>query len=326
MRVVISYFIKRLVLAAITDTAAKFVKNYLDRYLRKELLEDYRYTGTGGPEKWKGKTKKGLEIGNILAAAIKEELGDATQKQKILEDLSFKFTDPGERKEFFGEKAEDIIAKLIGKAHLEDIGAKDARKIVRRGGGVWDAEDLENFEDLREDFLNIIAKYLTSFFRNTFLDIMKKKKDPLSPRIREDIPVAEAETAEFIEDFEEFTDKGSEYEKGESKAIETLGFSVKDLREFLKEGDSLGTWGKPTEKDRKLWLTILDSNVLKKKGEEGYKTHDEIAKEFDLPKKQNVQYQVGVLKNIIKTLMAQRGKKVKSSEAILPYSIVERRS
>ena len=61
---------------------------------------------------------------------------------------------------------------------------------------------------------------------------------------------ADKETAEFIQDFQDFTEEGIEYEKQRGKAIKTLGFSIKDLREFLREGDSLGTWGKPSEKDR----------------------------------------------------------------------------
>lgn len=322
-RVIISYFIRRLILAVtVSETAEKFVRNYLGRYLRKEILEDYIYTGHGGSEKWKGKSKKGLEIGNILAEAISQERGSPERKQKMLEDFAFEFTKPAKGDKYFGKAAEKIIAKLTSKANLEDISFKEAEKIIERGGGAWDSDDVENFEDLREDFIKIINKFLNQFFRHRFVDLMREKER----HPETDIPAADAETKEFIKDFEEYTEKGSEYEKSQSKAIETLGFNIKDLREFIKESDSLGTWGKPSEKDRKLWLTILDSSILKKKGEEGYKTQQEIAEEFELKDRKNVDYQADVLKKIVKGLMAQRGKKIESSEAVLPYSIIEKRS
>ena len=323
MRLVISYFIRQLVFAAaITDTAEKFIRNYLERYLRKEILEDYTYTGRGADEKWKGKSKKGLVLGPLMAGAIKEHMGEGERKQKILEDFAFLFTKPAEGKKYFGKTAERIIAKLTSRANQSDVVGKDADKIIERGGGVWDNEDIENFEDLREEFIKIINGFLSKFFRDAFADMVRKQQS----HPETDIPEADKETSEFIEDFEDFVGEGSDYEKEQGKAIETLGFSVKDLREFLKEGDSLGTWGKPAEKDRKLWLTILDSNILKRKGEEGYKTQAEIAKEFGLKDRKNVDYQADVLKKIIKNLMAQRGKKVKSSEAVLPYSIIGKRS
>ena len=322
-RVIISHFIRHLVLAVqIADTAEKFIRNYLERYLRKEILEDYTYTGRGGDEKLKGKTVKGLVLGPLLTGAIKEHMGEPERKQKMLEDFAFQFTKPAEGEKYFGKAAEKIIAKLTSRANQSDIGPKDAEKIIERGGGVWDADDLENFEDLREDFIKIINRILSQFFKRRFVDLLEEKKR----HPETDIPAAEAETKEFIKDFEDYIEgeKGSEYEKSQSKAVETLGFDIEDLREFIQKSDSLGTWSKPTEKDRKLFLTILDSNILKKKGEEGYKTQQDIAEEFDLKDRKNVDYQAGVLKKIVKNLMAQRGKKVKSSELVLPYSIIEK--
>ena len=332
-RVIISYFIRRLVFATqITETAETFVKQYLKPYLRDEILEEYNYRGYG--EKGIKGRKKGLILGAILAGAISNLKGDPERKQKILEDISFEFTRPMKDRDYFvGKTGEEIVTALEQIADKKlDLSTSDAEKIISRGGGAWDEDDIANFEDMREDFIKVINNYIGDTFRNALTNMMSKERgveDPL--HLTEDIPEAEKETAEFIKDFEDFIEeKGSEYERGQSKAIKTLGFSVDDLRKFLKESPSIGTWKKPTEKDRKLYITILDSNILKSKGEEGYKTQEEIAKDFDLKDRKNVDYQTDVLKKIIKTLRAQKkhekGEKEgadMSIEAVLPYGLVE---
>jgi hypothetical protein len=305
--------------AQITETAATFVKEYLKPYISDEILEEYNYRGYG--EKGIKGNKKGLDINKILASVISKQFDAPEQKQKILEDVAFEFTKPMKDRDYFiGKIGEEIRSRLRKIAH--DLSDADAEKIIAHGrSATWDEDDISFFEDLREDFIKVISDYVKKFFEKSVKNIKIRGKRYV------DIPEADKETAEFIKDYEDFMEgeEGSEYEKERSKAIKALGFSVKNLHDFIEKSPTV------KEKFRKLYRTILDDNILKRKGEEGYKTYDEIAEEFDLKGgKKNVSWHEKKIRGLIKKLRAQKkhekGEKKgvdMSIEAVLPYGLTE---
>ena len=328
-RVLISSLLRRLARETqISDTAATFVKQYLKPYLRDEILEEYDYQGLGEKE-FKGR-KKGLEIGNIIAGAMKKAVGSPSDKQRLFEDIAFDFSRPMKnREQFVGATATDIRAALTQVANKKlGLGKRSSEKLIERGGGTWDNNDRENFEDLREDFIKVTSSYLANFFQNAFVNILKKKEDPLAPSQAALLPDADKETQEFIKDFDEFSEKDTN--DSESKAIKSLGFKVEDLKDFIKEN--------PKVKEKKLYMTVLEDNILKsgpagKKKDEGlpgYKSYVEIAEELDLddPKekgRKKIEFVGKQFKKLINTLRAQRGLNEKEGtdmEASLPYSII----
>lgn len=310
MRIVISHFIRRLaeivLVATIAESAAKMLRDYLSRYFREELLEEYEFTGKND-KGTKGK-KRGVELEPLLVSAIREEKGSAEHKQKILEDLVHNFTKPGKSSEgYFGKAVEGIRDELVARAYKDHILLDDADRIISRKhkGKAWDADDVENFETLRGDFIKLISKGLSQFFRSEFGMYVRKKKDPLAPGQKADIPEAEAETAEFIKEFSG--------ERG--KGVEALGFSIEELEDTIEKDNNI----KP--KLKKLYMALIDDNILKKKGDEGYKTLEELAEEHGYSGKQAIIKQKNNLKKYVRNLMVQRGKK---SSVFFPYQIIKR--